>query len=73
MNGVFHHLTNAWSRRNESNIALVHYADLLHDLNGEMQRLAALLGIERVVRYGPRRRSISVHPQRPGTRACGHS
>ena len=45
-NGVFHHLTDAWSRRDESNIVLVHYADLLHDLNGEMQRIAALLGID---------------------------
>lgn len=45
-NGVFHHLTDAWSRRDEPNIALVHYADLLHDLHGEMQRVAALLGID---------------------------
>ncbi len=45
-NGVFHHLTDAWSRRDESNIVLMHYADLVHDLNGEMQRIAALLGIE---------------------------
>ena len=44
--GVFHHLTDAWSRRGETNIVLVHYADLLHDLSGEMRRLAALLGID---------------------------
>lgn len=45
-NGVFHHLTDAWSRRHASNIALVHYADLLHDLHGEIRRIAALLGID---------------------------
>jgi hypothetical protein len=45
-NGVFHHLTDAWSRRHASNVVLVHYADLLHDLNGEMRRIAAHLGIE---------------------------
>jgi aryl sulfotransferase len=45
-NGVFHHLTDAWSRKDESNIVLVHYADLLHELNSEMQRIAALLGID---------------------------
>ncbi len=45
-NGVFHHLIDAWSRRHASNVVLVHYADLLHDLNGEMRRIAALLGIE---------------------------
>ena len=45
-NGVFHHLTDAWSRKDESNIVLVHYADLLHDLNSEMQRIAAHLGID---------------------------
>ncbi len=45
-NGVFHHLTDAWRRRDESNIVLVHYADLLHDLTGEMRRIAALLGID---------------------------
>lgn len=44
--GVFHHLTDAWGRNGESNVVLVHYADLLHDLNGEMQRIAALLGID---------------------------
>jgi hypothetical protein len=45
-NGVFHHLNDAWSRRDQSNITLVHYADLLHDLNGEMKRIASLLGID---------------------------
>lgn len=44
-NGVFHHLTDAWARRQRPNVVLVHYADLLHDLPGEMSRIAAHLGI----------------------------
>ena len=44
--GMFHHLTDAWSRQDEPNVVLVHYADLLHDLNGEMKRIAGLLGID---------------------------
>ncbi|MEP7092150.1 MAG: sulfotransferase domain-containing protein [Nocardioidaceae bacterium] len=44
--GVLHHLTDAWSRSaTADNIVLVHYADLLTDLPGEMQRLADRLGI----------------------------
>lgn len=45
-NGVFHHLADAWNRKDEPNTVLVHYADLLHDLSGEMQRIAARLGID---------------------------
>ena len=45
-NGVFHHLTDAWSRRDEPNVVLVHYADLLDDLTGEMQQIATRLGID---------------------------
>lgn len=45
-NGVFHHLTDAWSRKEEPNVVLVHYANLLHDLNSEMQRIADRLGID---------------------------
>ena len=45
-NGVFHHLTDAWSRKNQSNVLLVHYADLLHDLRNEMRRIAAILDID---------------------------
>jgi hypothetical protein len=43
---VLHHLGTAWERRDESNVALFHYADYLVDLPGEMIRLAAALGIE---------------------------
>jgi hypothetical protein len=45
-NGVFEHVTGAWERRHESNVMLVHYADLLHDLGSEMQRIAFGLGID---------------------------
>jgi hypothetical protein len=43
--GVMWHLSDAWARREEPNVVLVHYADLVADLEGEMRRLAALLGI----------------------------
>lgn len=43
--GVLHHLTDAWGRRGDR-VILVHYADLLADLDGQMRSLAALLGIE---------------------------
>jgi hypothetical protein len=46
--GVLHHATDAWQRREsgEVDVLLVHYADLLADLGGEMRRVAAALGIE---------------------------
>jgi hypothetical protein len=45
--GVLRHLTDAWARRHEPNVRLVHYDDLLSDLPGEMRGLAGWLG-ERV-------------------------
>jgi aryl sulfotransferase len=44
--GVAHHLGDAWARRREPNILLVHYADLSRDLEGAMRWLATRLGIE---------------------------
>ena len=44
--GVFHHLTDAWSRKADANVMLVHYADLLHDLRGQTHRIAVGLGID---------------------------
>jgi len=44
--GVMHHLTDAWSRRHEANILLVHYDDLSSDLEGQMRRLARRLGFD---------------------------
>ena len=43
--GVMWHLSDAWSRRGEPNVLLVHYDDLQADLEGQMRRLAGRLGI----------------------------
>jgi aryl sulfotransferase len=43
--GVLWHFADAWARREEPNVVLVHYDDLARDLEGEMRRLAARLGI----------------------------
>ena len=43
--GVMWHMSGAWARREAANVVLVHYADLESDLEAEMRRLAALLGI----------------------------
>ena len=43
--GVMWHLTDAWRRRAEEAVVLVHYHDLVEDLDGEMRRLADRLGI----------------------------
>ncbi|THV37772.1 sulfotransferase domain-containing protein [Glycomyces buryatensis] len=44
--GVMAHLSDAWARRAEPNLLLVHYADLSADLEHEMRRIADWLGIE---------------------------
>ncbi|MEU7588561.1 sulfotransferase domain-containing protein [Micromonospora sp. NPDC049230] len=44
--GVLMHLSDAWARRHEPNVELVHYDDLLADLGGEMRRLAELWRIQ---------------------------
>jgi aryl sulfotransferase len=43
--GVMWHLSDAWARRGEPNVLLVHYDDLLADLEGQMRWLAGRLGI----------------------------
>ena len=43
--GAMLHLSDAWARRDEPNIALVHYDDLVTDLDGTMRRIAGLLGV----------------------------
>lgn len=43
--GVMWHLCDAWARRDQHNIILVHYNDLLNHLEAEMRRLAQLLRI----------------------------
>jgi hypothetical protein len=44
--GVMWHLSDAWRRRDEPNVVLVHYADLQRDLEGEMRRIAGRLDID---------------------------
>ena len=43
--GVMWHLSDAWARRRDRNVLLVHYDDLSADLAGEMRRIATRLGI----------------------------
>lgn len=44
--GVMWHLSDAWGRRHDSRVVLVHYDDLRSDLAGQMRALAARLGID---------------------------
>ena len=43
--GVMWHLSDAWARREQTNVVLVHYDDLCTDLEGQMRRLAGRLGV----------------------------
>jgi aryl sulfotransferase len=43
--GVMWHLSDAWARRGAPNVVLAHYDRLRDDLEGEMRRLAGLLGV----------------------------
>lgn len=42
----FEHLAGYWARRNQPNVLLAHYDDLTADLEGQMRRVAAFLGIK---------------------------
>ncbi|MEV4709726.1 sulfotransferase domain-containing protein [Micromonospora sp. NPDC049374] len=44
--GVMQHLRDAWARRHQPNVHLVHYDDLRVDLAGQMRRLAERLDLE---------------------------
>ena len=44
--GFAHHLTNAWTRRDDPNVVLVHYQDLTDDLEREIRRVAGRLGLD---------------------------
>lgn len=44
--GNLHHLNDAWARRDEPNVVLLHYQDLQNDLAGQMRELADRLTIE---------------------------
>ena len=43
--GVLWHLSDAWAKRGKPNVLLVHYDNLLADLEGQMRQLAERLGI----------------------------
>ena len=43
--GVLWHLSDAWARRGRPNVLIVHYDNLLADLEGQMRWLAGRLGI----------------------------
>jgi aryl sulfotransferase len=43
--GLMWHLSDAWARRDEPSVLLVHYGDLSADLAGQMRHLAGQLGI----------------------------
>ena len=42
----FEHVASFWSHRGEPNVLFVHYNDMQADLDGQMRRVAAFLGIE---------------------------
>ncbi|HET7016570.1 MAG TPA: sulfotransferase domain-containing protein [Streptosporangiaceae bacterium] len=44
--GLMWHLSDAWSRRAEPNVLLVHYDELSADLEGQMRRIAEWLEID---------------------------
>ena len=46
LRGFIWQMTAAWERRHMDNVVLLHYSDLSRDLEGEMRRLAGLLGID---------------------------
>jgi len=43
---VLHHTQTFWTFRHLPNIHLLHYSDLLRDLEGQMRKLATILGID---------------------------
>ena len=51
--GLMHHITDAWARRGEPNVLLVHYDNLCADLDGQMRWLAGRLGIATPERAWP--------------------
>jgi aryl sulfotransferase len=51
--GVMWHLSDAWARRKEPNVMLIHYTDLSSDLDGQMSQIANQLGISVPERIWP--------------------
>ena len=46
LRSLVHHLGQAWERRTETAVILLHHADLSRDLPGQMRRIADQLGIQ---------------------------
>jgi aryl sulfotransferase len=46
LTNVLHHLDTGWQLRDQPNVGLFHYSDMLADLPAELRRLAQLLSIE---------------------------
>ncbi|HEY3485003.1 MAG TPA: sulfotransferase domain-containing protein, partial [Ilumatobacteraceae bacterium] len=46
LESTMRHLATFWAARDRPNVVLVHYADLLVDLHGEMRRIAKRLDID---------------------------
>ncbi len=44
--GIVHHISDAWKRRTNPNVVLVHYSNMARDLEGEMRRLSRFLDIQ---------------------------
>jgi hypothetical protein len=75
--GVLLHLADAWTRREEDNIVLVHYDELLGDLDGAMRRVAGRIGrpvdearwpdlVQAATFESMRAASVAVAPDGPG-------
>jgi hypothetical protein len=53
LRGVLWHATDAWQRRDQPNILLVHYDDLMEDLDRQMRQLATHLNLTIPTRQWP--------------------
>ena len=72
---MLHHLDTFWQVRDQPNIVLLRYEDLLDDLEGQMRYIAARLGIAitetawpDLVQAGPRQRGAAGAGLHPGRR-----
>lgn len=46
LQGVVHHLEDAWQRRHDADVTLVHYSDLQADHRGQVERLARAVDVD---------------------------
>lgn len=45
LRGTLHHVGDAWERQGTLNVTMVHYQDLIDDLEAQMRRLAGVIGV----------------------------